>query len=326
MNLPLSLRHPRLMSSGLSLIELMIALVLGLFVVGGAIGLFLTNQRTYRATEGLGRVQESARVAFELMARDLREAGANPCNTSLVPVNIVSSSDPFLSNWSDGIIGISGTDDFSDPVQSGRISGSDAIEVKAASATGAFVTSQMTSKAADIAVSNTAGVVDGGVVMVCDFELATIFRVTGVGAGAISHGAGSNCSDGFYKNLCASPPASSGAWHRYRNDAMIAVPRAQRWYVAANDRDGASLFRTVVHVGSGGLPVSDTQEIAEGVSSMQLTYLTEGGDSYVPSTGVTAWGNVIAVRVALSLTGERIDGDNITRNLIHVVALRNHIL
>ena len=55
---------------GLSLVELMVALVLGLLVVGAAIGVFLSNRQTYTATESLGRVQENARVAFELMARD----------------------------------------------------------------------------------------------------------------------------------------------------------------------------------------------------------------------------------------------------------------
>src|SRR5690606_22126939 len=60
--------------AGLSLVELMIALALGLVVSGAAIGVFLANQQTYRSTESIGRIQESARVAFELMAREVREA------------------------------------------------------------------------------------------------------------------------------------------------------------------------------------------------------------------------------------------------------------
>ena len=64
---------PRAAVRGLSLIELMIAMMLGLLVVASASAIFLSNRQTYRATEGLGRVQESGRMAFELMARDLRE-------------------------------------------------------------------------------------------------------------------------------------------------------------------------------------------------------------------------------------------------------------
>ncbi|MFP3416601.1 prepilin-type N-terminal cleavage/methylation domain-containing protein, partial [Bacillus sp. SIMBA_074] len=47
---------------GFSLIELMIALVLGLLVVGAAIGIFLSNRQTYQATEGVGRAQEGVRT------------------------------------------------------------------------------------------------------------------------------------------------------------------------------------------------------------------------------------------------------------------------
>ena len=76
------MKGSRRLMAGLSLIELMVALVLGLLVVAAAIGIFLSNRQTYRTTESVGRVQESARVAFELMARDVREAGGNACNAS----------------------------------------------------------------------------------------------------------------------------------------------------------------------------------------------------------------------------------------------------
>ena len=67
---------------GLSLVELMIALMLGLLVLGSASAIFISNRQTYRATEGLGRVQENGRMAFEMMARDLREAGGHPCGNA----------------------------------------------------------------------------------------------------------------------------------------------------------------------------------------------------------------------------------------------------
>ena len=64
---------------GVTLIELMIALVIGLIVTGAALALFLTNRQTYLASESIGRVQEHARTAFELMSRDLRDAAGNAC-------------------------------------------------------------------------------------------------------------------------------------------------------------------------------------------------------------------------------------------------------
>ena len=59
-------------SLGLSLIELMIAIALGLLIVAATLSIFSSNKQSYRATENLGRVQESGRTAFELMSRDIR--------------------------------------------------------------------------------------------------------------------------------------------------------------------------------------------------------------------------------------------------------------
>ena len=67
-------------AKGFSLIELMIAMVLGLLVMGAAFAVFMSNQNTYRANEGLNRIQESARTSVELMTRDIRSAGASACS------------------------------------------------------------------------------------------------------------------------------------------------------------------------------------------------------------------------------------------------------
>ena len=63
---------------GFSLIELMIALVLGLLVTGALIQLFLANKVTYTVSDGLVRAQESARYAMTIVNRDLRMAGSQP--------------------------------------------------------------------------------------------------------------------------------------------------------------------------------------------------------------------------------------------------------
>lgn len=60
---------------GMTLIELMIALVLGLFVIAGVIQVFMSGRASYRVQEGLGRLQESARFADYYLGRVLRNAG-----------------------------------------------------------------------------------------------------------------------------------------------------------------------------------------------------------------------------------------------------------
>jgi hypothetical protein len=61
--------------SGFTLVELMIASFLGLFLVGGLIHLFVSSGQGYRANDALARVQESGRFAMDILARDIRQVG-----------------------------------------------------------------------------------------------------------------------------------------------------------------------------------------------------------------------------------------------------------
>jgi type IV pilus assembly protein PilW len=60
---------------GLSLIELMVAVVIGLILIGGLIQVYLSSKQSYNAQEQLARMQESGRFAMDLITRDLRRAG-----------------------------------------------------------------------------------------------------------------------------------------------------------------------------------------------------------------------------------------------------------
>lgn len=64
---------------GLSLIELMVALALGAFLILGLVQLFSASRSTFLASEGLSRVQETGRTAMDWMQRDLRMAGHMGC-------------------------------------------------------------------------------------------------------------------------------------------------------------------------------------------------------------------------------------------------------
>src|SRR5690606_9419865 len=66
------------------------AMVLGLVVMGAAFAVFMSNRNTFSANEGINRIQESARVAFELMSRDIRAAGGSACSN----MSVVESTDP----------------------------------------------------------------------------------------------------------------------------------------------------------------------------------------------------------------------------------------
>jgi type IV pilus assembly protein PilW len=61
--------------AGLTLVELMIAMAIGLLLVLLIGTLFVGSKQTYRTQEGLARVQESGRFVMESLGRNMREAG-----------------------------------------------------------------------------------------------------------------------------------------------------------------------------------------------------------------------------------------------------------
>ncbi len=63
---------------GLSLIELMITLVLGLIVIAAVFNMYSGNTRSARFTEGLQSMQENGRYAVSVLQRGLRLAGYSP--------------------------------------------------------------------------------------------------------------------------------------------------------------------------------------------------------------------------------------------------------
>jgi type IV pilus assembly protein PilW len=70
-----AVRIPLKSQRGFSLIELMTALVLGLFMVSVAAGVFLSSNRNFRQDEAIARMQENARHALRVMSRDLTMIG-----------------------------------------------------------------------------------------------------------------------------------------------------------------------------------------------------------------------------------------------------------
>lgn len=60
---------------GMTLIELMVSLAIGAFLMLGAITVFMQSRTTFRATEALSRLQENARFAMQTLEPDIRMAG-----------------------------------------------------------------------------------------------------------------------------------------------------------------------------------------------------------------------------------------------------------
>ncbi|GAB2584360.1 PilW family protein [Nitrincola alkalisediminis] len=69
---------------GFSLVELMIALVLGLIIILGVTSVLLSNLQTYSLTQGQSQVQENGRFSLDIIGQDLRMAGGWGCSGALL--------------------------------------------------------------------------------------------------------------------------------------------------------------------------------------------------------------------------------------------------
>lgn len=68
-------RRPRQAQSGFSLVELMIALLLGLLLMSGIIAVYLEGKNNFVQDEAISRVQENGRFALRLLTREIAMGG-----------------------------------------------------------------------------------------------------------------------------------------------------------------------------------------------------------------------------------------------------------
>ena len=274
-------------TAGFSLIEMMVAMALGVLVLGAAIAVFQTNQRTYLANEGLGRIQESARVAYEMMTRDIRSAGSSACSNEAL---------------------VMGTDDvslqFRAPITGSAteltVTSADDLSYRVESATSNSVTLTEDSPAATDIFE------EDDIVMVCNAAMTGFVEVASVAGKQIT----------FKTSLEFDPSDTS---HAAEGSISIARMRSTRWFVGTNSRGGSSLFVSRFD--------GDDEEVAEGVESVAFTYhQASGGNPDVYVAAPSDWNYVDVVRVVMELQGEDIDGRSLERTASTAVSIRSRTL
>ncbi|MCM3562063.1 prepilin-type N-terminal cleavage/methylation domain-containing protein [Hydrogenophaga intermedia] len=334
-------RTPR-HQAGFSLVELMIALVLGLILIIGAASVYVTNQQAARTNEGLARLQESGRIAFELMSREMRQAGGNACGATLVANVLNNPSNNWYTDFDAGpVIGYEGNAPATGIVATGtavgqRVNGTDAIMIMGPNPVdnATIVTHNPTAAEFSLNTSNH-GIADGDVVLVCDSQSAAVTQITNAQPGVnvtIVHNTGlgtpGNCTKGLgYPVLCT----TNGTPKTFAGGGIVSKLNPGFWYIGNNPRGGRSLYRAS----------STAQvEITDGVVDMQLQYLTRNATSgnlaldWVDGSTITNWSNAgtelpVAVRVQLSLQSlQNVGTDQQTLNRVQVysVTLRNRAL
>ena len=308
-------QHPVIsgvLQRGFTLIELMISMLLGMLIVGAALMIFLSNQQVQRATQGVGSIQESLQIGFEILARDIRAAGVNPCDIGLPTANVVNgAAGNWWTNWNQSFMG------YAAGALAGSAADSDALQMLLSDGTHYNVQAHA---GTDITVDRNAPYAAGDVLMVCDMRQLALFRTNSSAGTSFGHpAAAGNCSN----SLGTVPAACNAAAPAYFYGLNAQLTRLQgvRWYVAENGRGTRSLYRAVNNQAG--------EEMVEGISRLQARYLQDGGADYTVAAAVTDWSQVRAVELVITAVDNNragSGGQSFERNMSNIINLRGRTL
>lgn len=318
MRIPLSL-SPFSRQKGLSLIELMISLALGLLIIAAVGTVYLGSRQTFRTQDAMARMQEGARYVFETMGFDLRQTGFGCASVN---------TDALDATWYNNL--------FKRPLQgyesgaglpasvTGAVANTDALYIlRADKSRESLITAPGTTSAAH-------GVSNGGLVVITEaFKDATVYVV------------GSASGSGY--TLGASSPCQPGAPVPDSVNFRLLPLSGHVYFIRNNDSGEPSLYHETLLANG----TTEAQELVEGVEDMEIKYgedtsqatLPEcpddgcSADGYFDADAVTNWNRVVSVRVTLTMrtpenevaTGTGGADRRIRRTFTTTIAVRNRL-
>jgi len=180
---------------GFTLVELLVGMVVGLFLMAVVVQLFLSNKQAYRLQEQLARAQENGRFALEFISRDLRQADFWGCAQPGTVQNLLDADGDASDNgWDEAgsgfelmeagnLLGIKGPGGgYHVAAAAASVAGlpnSDAFTIVGATGLPAQVSATMAGVAAPVTIaSNPQGIAPGDRVIISDCQVGDIFMVT----------------------------------------------------------------------------------------------------------------------------------------------------
>ncbi len=110
--------------SGFGLVELMISMLIGLFLLGGMMTVFITNKQAYRYQQSQGNQHDHERLATVLFGHVLRQAGHTPMTlAALSGKSVVLPADTTFTMPGQAIRGASADRDITYTLKNGDVTG-----------------------------------------------------------------------------------------------------------------------------------------------------------------------------------------------------------
>lgn len=286
------------LQKGLSLIELMIGITLGLLIIAGASSVFISSKQGFRVQDSTGRMQESTRFAMNYLSQVLHSAdfwgGIEPAFITIgthsikAPSSAKTCNSAWIANVTDGIRGYEGG--FSPPIDCinthDYVAHSDVIAVRYANPSGFTPIENIQDK---------------------DHAKRHYIR-TRVGANGYLY-------QGKDLAIAEDRIASGDGVFDYEYDFQLLFLRPcsakESSTCNAKDDDGEPIPTLVsLQLQSDGSVAQVA--LVDNVEQMQFEYgLDNDGDSvidtYQKAASVSEWNNVISVRVSIIARGDALD-------------------
>lgn len=308
---------------GFSLVEMMVAITIGLLLLAGLGTVYLGSTQTFRQQEALARMQEGARYAFEVMTLDIRQAGYTGCaprNQTFSTLNVSTPPDWYNNLGMLPLMGFESGAGLPAAV-TGALANTDAVGILRADDSGNFRVQNHNGTSATIGLG-VHSLQQGEILTAVppDCSMAATFQMTNVNNNStttqVVHNNGNAVTPGNSTEClgdpgppptapCAAPTPATNP--DLPPNSKIMRMRGTIYFLANNTNAPSqpSLFREILST-SGGNAVSIAEELIEGVENMQILYgedtsapIDQNVDQYVTADAVTNWDNVFAVRVSL---------------------------
>ncbi len=304
------------------MVEVMVAVAIGLIITLGVVGVVGTNQQNLRITESLSESQENSRMAFELIARDVRQARDTGCGP-VASNEVTDLGTTWWENWYPirGFTGAAASPAVTIGTGDGeRIAGTQALQLQGTGETVVIASFTGTNK---VTLKSTNHSLTSGTIVICDMMNASLHTVSSVAGATIT----------FSPNIVISDPDNP--------QFQVAQYAATTWYIGNNGRaaeGGRSLYR-VRRTAVGAIV---TEEILPGVVDMRLRYHRAGEADFeaTPPASEAIGDTVNAIELTLvtestqrNVTTDAATADSelvgadgrLRRTLTHVIAIRNKL-